>query len=260
MFGADGYRSLVRRLVNADAEPRYARYILWRGNFPEAELTDRRAWNEILATMSPPVVAFDGGHGVVYPIPDFEDLGGGLRVNWGIYAPSPAELKLDGPSSIPPGTVPPEVFNHLERLRVAALPPDLQPLFAGDPVSVSIQPIYDVTIDRYVDRRLALIGDAATLARPHTGSGATKAMQDARRLEELGADHHDWPSLLAAYDADRTPAGRARVELGRRLGRDQVEHTPPWTDMTPEDFDAWVTGSLGGEQLYFYATDDGQRD
>lgn len=254
VVGADGYRSSVRGLVNAEAAPRFAGYVLWRGNFPEAELTDRRAWDEIVTTTSTPVVAFDGGHAVMYPIPDFEGLGGGLRVNWAIYAPAPPELELAGPSSIPPGAVPPAVFAQLEHLRAAVIPADLQPLWAGSPDIVSIQPVYDETVDRYVDGRLALIGDAATLARPHTGSGATKAMRDARCLEQLGAEHHDWPSLLAAYDADRTPVGRALVELGRRIGRDQVEQTPPWADMTPDDFDAWAAGSLGGERLYFYAT------
>jgi 2-polyprenyl-6-methoxyphenol hydroxylase-like FAD-dependent oxidoreductase len=252
VLGADGYRSLVRSLVNPDSNPRDAGYILWRGNFPEAELSDRRAWDEIVATTSTPVVAFDGGHAVMYPMPDFEGLGDGLRVNWGIYAPRPPELTLDGPSSIPPGTVPPEVFVHLERLRAAVIPADLQPLWAGSTDIVSIQPIYDETVDRYVDGRLALIGDAATLARPHTGSGATKAMRDARYLEQLGAQHHEWSSLLGAYDAHQAPTGRALVELGRRIGRDQVEKTPPWTDMTADDYVAWVAGSLSGQQLYFY--------
>jgi 2-polyprenyl-6-methoxyphenol hydroxylase-like FAD-dependent oxidoreductase len=260
VFGADGYRSLVRSLVNPGSDLRDAGYILWRGNFPEAELSDRRAWDEIVATTSTPVVAFDGGHAVMYPIPDFEGLGDGLRVNWAIYAPRPPELELDGPTSVPPGTVPPEVFIHLERLRAAVIPADLQPLWAGSIDTVSIQPIYDETADRYVDGRLALIGDAATLARPHTGSGATKAMRDARCLEQFGAQHLEWSSLLGAYDAHQAPAGRALVELGRRIGRDQVEQTPPWTNMTADDYVAWAAGSLGGQQLYFYSAADRPED
>jgi 2-polyprenyl-6-methoxyphenol hydroxylase-like FAD-dependent oxidoreductase len=259
VFGADGYRSLVRSLVSPGSNPRDAGYILWRGNFPEAELSDRRAWDEVLATTSTPVVAFDGGHAVMYPIPDFDGLGDGLRVNWAIYAPRPPELQLDGPSSIPPGTVPQEVFVHLRRLREAVIPADLQPLWAGSTDIVSIQPIYDETVDRYVAGPLALIGDAATLARPHTGSGATKAMRDARCLEQLAGEHDKWSSLLEAYDAHQAPAGRALVELGRRIGRDHVEQTPPWTDMTPKDFEAWVDGTLSGQHLYFYgATDDAE--
>ena len=97
-----------------------------------------------------------------------------------------------------------------------------------------------------------LIGDAGTVTRPHTGSGATKAMQDALTLERLGAEHGDWELVLAAYDADRTATGDSLVELGRRIGRDQVEQTPPWGEMTPDDFDAWTKGTLSGVQLYFY--------
>lgn len=252
VVGADGYRSSVRRLVDPGVEPAYAGYILWRSNFPEGRLEDHRAWSEMLATISTPVVAFDGGHGVVYPIPDF--AGSGLRVTWAIYAPKPPELTLEGPSSIPPGMVTEEVFSHFERLRATVIPDDLRPLFAGSRKEVSIQPIYDAVVARYAADRLLLIGDAATVSRPHTGSGATKAMQDARLLEELGRVHTEWGPLLAAYDADRTPAGRSIVELGRRLGRDQVESTPPWGEMSEEDFAAWAAGSLSGTSLYFHAS------
>ncbi|MGI9644446.1 MAG: FAD-dependent monooxygenase [Ilumatobacteraceae bacterium] len=256
VLGADGYRSLVRGLVHPGSKPQYAGYVLWRGNFPESQLSDRRAWDHILESETWLTVGFDGGHGIMYPIPEFAELGDGLRVNWAIYSPTPPDLELTGPSSIPPGAVDAPVYAHLERLRETAIPPDLQPVFAGSIEEVSIQPIYDETVDRYVRGHLALLGDAATLSRPHTGSGATKALQDARTLETLGAEHDTWESLLAAYDDDRTPGGQSLVELGRRIGRDQVEATPPWLDMTPDDFDAWTKGSLSGQQLYFYGGSD----
>jgi hypothetical protein len=94
--------------------------------------------------------------------------------------------------------------------------------------------------------------------RPHTGSGATKAMQDARLLETLGAEHTAWDSLLAAYDADRSETGRTLVELGRRIGRDQVEQTPPWAEMSADDYEAWAAGTLDGDTLYFWGDDTDQ--
>ncbi len=100
--------------------------------------------------------------------------------------------------------------------------------------------------------RVMLIGDAGTVTRPHTGSGATKALQDALCLARLGQEHDEWPDLLAAYDAERTAAGVSLVRLGRRLGRDLVEHTPDWGTMTAADFDAWTRQTLSGERLYFY--------
>ena len=111
---------------------------------------------------------------------------------------------------------------------------------------------YDDLVDSYVHGRVMLIGDAGTVTRPHTGSGATKALQDARCLARLGQEHDEWHALLAAYDAERTAAGVSLVRLGRRLGRDLVEHTPDWGTMTADDFDAWTKQTLSGEQLYFY--------
>ena len=83
-----------------------------------------------------------------------------------------------------------------------------------------------------------------------------KAIQDALLLETLGAEHDRWPALLRAYDEDRSATGRAMVELGRRIGRDQVEQTPPWATMTPSDFESWTTETLSGESLYFWGNED----
>jgi hypothetical protein len=47
------------------------------------------------------------------------------------------------------------------------------------------------------------------------------------------------------------------VQLGRRLGRDLVEHTPDWGTMTAGDFEAWTKRTLSGERLYFYGNAPG---
>ena len=257
VFGADGYRSRVRTLLHPESAPQFAGYVLWRGNFPESELADRSAWEFVLAENSWVSVGFPGGHAVMYPIPDFDAVGGEgpYRVNWAIYAPTPAGLELEGPSSIPPGEVAAALHADLRALIERHVPPRLQPLFAGECDDVSIQPVYDELVDHYTAGRIALIGDAATLSRPHTGSGATKAIQDAMLIESLGAQHADWDDLLAAYDADRSETGRTLVELGRRIGRDQVECTPPWGEMGADEYAAWAAGTLAGESLYFWGDD-----
>ena len=257
VFGADGYRSLVRGHVHPHSTPTYAGYVLWRGNFPIEELSDREAWDEVCATNEWITVAFDGGHGVMYPIPDFDaERSGKLRINWAIYAPTPSALTLQGPSSIPPGMVDDACYAQYRALIDDNMPAKFRTLFQVRQEQLTIQPVYDEKVDRYTAKRLALIGDAATLTRPHTGSGATKAMQDARLIEELGAEHHNWAPLLDAYDTDRSAVGATLVDLGRRIGRDQVEQTPPWADMTPADFNAWAAGTLSGDQLYFWGADE----
>ena len=70
--------------------------------------------------------------------------------------------------------------------------------------------------------------------------------------------HQSWEGSLAAYDAERCRAGRELVELGRRIGRAQVEETPEWASMTPEDFDAWTRATLAGHRLYLYGNVTGE--
>ncbi len=258
VFGADGYRSVVRGLVADATDPAYAGYILWRGNFPESRLSDRIAIDALDDDQAWLTVGFERGHAVMYPIPDFDDgaTPGHRRINWAIYAPQPEGLVITEPSSIPPGAVTQALYDQFLDLLDKTIPPSLRPLFDSPIDEVSIQPVYDESIDRYVRDRLVLIGDAGALARPHTGSGATKAMQDARLLEQLGAENESWESLLQAYEADRVATADTLVQLGRRIGRDQVEDTPPWAAMTPDDYVKWTEGTLSGDSLYFWGTDE----
>jgi len=249
VIAADGYRSALRTALT-DSVPTYAGYVLWRGNYPESRAAGLPALERANALGGWSTTCFKGGHGVYYPIPD---SGGGRRINWAIYAPTPPNLSIVGTSSIPPGSVTPEVYAHLQRLVAENFPPDQRALVELSPRDeVSIQPIYDEQVDNYVYGRIALIGDAGSVSRPHTGSGATKAIEDALCLERLSAKHDDWDALLAAYGEERVARGRTLAEVGARIGKAQVKRTPEWGAMGPSEFEAWTQAILAGDSLYLY--------
>lgn len=133
-----------------------------------------------------------------------------------VYATPPAKMDFTEPLSIPPGEVSSELYHHLDRLLERAFPGDIQAVIrASSPAEVSVQPIYDRRVDSYGNERVLLIGDAGAVCRPHTASGAAKALQDARCLERLGREYTAWDDLFSAYGAERSTAGTALVEMGR---------------------------------------------
>jgi 2-polyprenyl-6-methoxyphenol hydroxylase-like FAD-dependent oxidoreductase len=79
-------------------------------------------------------------------------------------------------------------------------------------------PIYDFSTPQLVFGRVALVGDAASSARPHMGFGMAKAGGDAQALAAAldGKDNID--AGLAAYNRARQPIGERIVLHGRRLG------------------------------------------
>lgn len=81
------------------------------------------------------------------------------------------------------------------------------------------QPIFEMESEKIVFDNVALIGDAAFVARPHVGIGVLKGGQDALTLSSALAQHEVIGDALAAYAGARLRYGRNAVRLARYLGR-----------------------------------------
>jgi 2-polyprenyl-6-methoxyphenol hydroxylase-like FAD-dependent oxidoreductase len=244
VFGADGYRSLVRSAMYPDLRPSFAGYVAWRGNYPEraaqpgaVALLDQFGGSFLTAL-------YEGGHAIIYMVPDGaapraeheQSPAGGAgagfarRVNWVLYSEPPRGADFSQAQSVPQGGVTENMYAQLQAV-IARLPASWRPLVAASArADVSIQPVYDLVVPSYVDAgsTLALAGDAGTVARPHTAAGSSKAIQDAMVLQACGTEHSTWPALLRAYDEERAGAGRDLVALGKSMGDYLVLRAPTW--------------------------------
>ncbi|MFE3517628.1 FAD-dependent monooxygenase [Streptomyces sp. NPDC059166] len=243
VIGADGYRSVVREAMFPGTVAAYAGYIGWRGTSPDAvdlPSEGRDAHN----------IVFPGGHCMLYRIPDGA---GGHLLNWVLYtAPPRAEdlyPDLRTPTSLPPGRLDSELTAYLRGLVAEHFPPYWAARVLRTPAETTfIQPIYDLEVPRYASGRMALVGDAAGVARPHIGGGSVKALQDAHALENALVAGGSWKEVLETYDAGRRPVGAAMVALARRMGAAQVENTPDWSAMGRTEFDAWWQAQNNGSE------------
>ncbi len=242
VIGADGYRSLTRGLVDPGSQPVYAGYVVWRGDVDLADLSE-----PVEPGMT--TACFSGGHGNFYRMVGVD---GRTKVNWVIYGSIGEHYQFSDPQSLPPGSVPDDLLKALDGMAGEHLSPHLADVVratAGE--HVSIQPLYDCLSGCYASGRVLLTGDAGTVARPHTGGGAMKAMQDCLALQRICREHDDWAQVMTAYDAQRRPACNALVEWGQRLGRPLVTHSPAWESMAEADFQAlYAAAQAGGSTPY----------
>jgi 2-polyprenyl-6-methoxyphenol hydroxylase-like FAD-dependent oxidoreductase len=81
-----------------------------------------------------------------------------------------------------------------------------------------LQPIYDVETTRMVAGGVALVGDAAFLARPHVAAGVTKAAEDALALATALQSGGPFEAALAAFETVRVGINRQVIQRGRDLG------------------------------------------
>jgi 2-polyprenyl-6-methoxyphenol hydroxylase-like FAD-dependent oxidoreductase len=227
MIGADGIRSGVRAQLAPDARPRYAGYVAWRGLADENDLS-AAAHRDLIPRLSfclPPREMILG-----YPVAGFaSSVRPGERCyNFVWYRPAEETRELPRlctdttgwrhDMSIPPPLLRPEILQEMQSAAKELLAPQFveavhharQPFF---------QAIFDVESANMSFGRVALLGDAAFVARPHVGMGVTKAAGDAMHLADaLRETKNDVPAALELYNAARCPFGAAVVAHGRELG------------------------------------------
>ena len=118
--------------------------------------------------------------------------------------------------------IPPPLIRkvHIEALRRAGAR-DLPPQFAEVVLRADrhlLQPIYDVELENIAFGRVALIGDAGFVCRPHVGVGVLKAAQDAAALARSLDESDSVPQALQRYQSERLQPNIDAVEFGRYLG------------------------------------------
>jgi 2-polyprenyl-6-methoxyphenol hydroxylase-like FAD-dependent oxidoreductase len=226
MIASDGIRSAVREQFAPQIKPGYASYVAWRGVCDEAALS-KKTLSSVFDHFSfglPP-----GEQLIAYPVAGAGDTTarGQRRYNFVWYRPAGNEAVLcdlltdaDGeyfPEGISPNRV---SWRHVAAMREAGRTL-LAPQFAEileKTAQPFIQPIYDVMSEQLAFNRVALMGDAAFVARPHVGMGVTKAAEDAMALSDCVNQHGATPAALKAYEHMRLLPGKNIVKRGRQLG------------------------------------------
>jgi 2-polyprenyl-6-methoxyphenol hydroxylase-like FAD-dependent oxidoreductase len=129
--------------------------------------------------------------------------------------------------SIPPVLIRREFLDELRAAARAKLSP-LMAEIVGLVQAPLLQAITDMESPRLVFGRVALMGDAAFVARPHVAAGTSKAGLDAACLvDALAAEGGDIDAALLRYNEARCEFGRAIVAHSRYLGAYIEAQTKP---------------------------------
>ena len=225
LIGADGLYSTVRACAfPAAPAPIYAGYVGWRGVIEELAVPPaaRGELFESYAFFLPPrelVLSY------LQPGADDDLSPGRRRMNWLWYHPVNAAALRDmctdaagrHHAAIPPPLIRPQVIAAFRADARALLPPQFIALTETTSMPF-FQPIFDLESPRMVAGRVALLGDAAFVARPHVGAGVTKAALNAAWLVDALAAILDIDAALSAYEAQARAFGSALVARARYLG------------------------------------------
>ncbi len=244
LVAADGVFSTVRAQFLPEIEPRYSNYVAWRGLVGEQEvpgsvidaLANRLVFcfpdNEMLLAMAAP------GEG--------EDTRPGHRRIYFIWyrpaAPSVLAALFTGSDgrnhgiSIPPPLIRDELVGDMKARAREKFPPAIAEIVntVSQPM---LQAVTDMESPQLTFGRVAVMGDAAFVARPHTAGGVSKAALDAECLVDsvVGAEN-DIGAALARYDRTQQAFGRRLVAHSRYLGAflEDREETPEGSYAEPE--------------------------
>ena len=202
LIGADGLWSNIRKKVVGDGAPRVSGHTTYRSVIPTEEMPEDLRWNAATLWAGPKC------HLVHYPLSDWKVFN--LVVTCHNDAPESVAGKpvsdeevMRGFAHIHPRAQ--EIIHHGKNWK-------LWVLCDRDPN------------ERWIDGRVALLGDAAHPMLQYFAQGACMALEDAVCLSHmLGSYPDDYAAALAQYSAQRFPR-TARVQMLSRAIGEHIYH------------------------------------
>ena len=227
LIASDGIYSTIRAQLAPNITPQYAGYVAWRGVCDEdylSKLTLDTLFDHFGFCLP------QGEQMLGYPVAGLNnDLRPGKRrYNFVWYRAASASEELiklltdeDGnfyPSGIPPLKVSWRNIHDVRESARTLLAPQFAEILEKT-AAPFLQPIYDVRSEQTVFGRIALMGDAAFVGRPHVGMGVTKAGDEAIAIAKQIKAYGATPLALEAYSKERLKLGQDVVARAQYLGR-----------------------------------------
>jgi len=226
LIGADGGGSTVRSLVLPNTDPSYAGYVVWRGlidegRFPEFAKTS--IYENFVFQHDPESMMLE------YMVPGIDGSvePGTRRYNWLWYLKASAGAELDAiltdrngmrrSYSIPPGMLAPEQETWIRCVGEERLNPIFRALLRSTD-EIFVQAIQDLQVPQMVFGRVLLVGDAASIPRPHTAGSTAKAAANAITLALQISRHTDLDNALLQWQEQQLPEGARMAKLGIDMG------------------------------------------
>ncbi|MEH2419566.1 MAG: FAD binding domain-containing protein [Nostoc sp.] len=226
LVGADGPNSTIRQLLLPSYTPQYAGYVGYRGLVDEWELDPETA---AIFTERFVFFQFPNSHILQYVIPGENEslVPGERRFNWVWYVNYDQTTELPyiltdkhgkrRDFSIPPGLIAPSVEQEMRLYANRVLVTPFQKLVAATKEPF-VQAILDLGMPQMTFDRIALVGDAAFIPRPHTAASTSKAAANAIALVDALMDHQDVLEALSAWEGNQLALGMRLWKHGQALG------------------------------------------
>jgi 2-polyprenyl-6-methoxyphenol hydroxylase-like FAD-dependent oxidoreductase len=201
LIGADGLWSNIRGQVAGDGAPRVSGHTTYRSVIPLEQMPEDLRWNAATLWAGPKC------HIVHYPLSGWKVFN--LVVTYHNHAPEPVAGKPVPVEEVRKGFT--HVCERAQNIIRHGRDWHMWVLCDRDP------------IDRWIDGRVALLGDAAHPMMQYMAQGACMAMEDAVCLADSLSRYDSLETGLATYKTRRV-LRTARVQLMSRAMGDHVYH------------------------------------
>jgi 3-hydroxybenzoate 6-monooxygenase len=234
LIGADGLRSAVRAQLVGDGEPRVSGHTTFRSVIPTEQMPEDLRWNAATLWAGPKV------HLVHYPLTDWKLFNLVVTCDTGATAPVAGE---------------PVAKDEVRRWFTHISPTAQKIIEHGTSWRRWVLCDRD-PVERWVDGRVTILGDAAHPMLQYAAQGACMALEDAVCISHMLGAHDGIDAALAAYQGQRV-VRTARLQVLSRLIGEFIYHADGalalmrnavMSAMRPEEYYdrlAWLYGGTG---------------